>query len=556
VPSIDVSQYVDLSLFDLNSQDIYLKALEYARIALPEWSPVDGAIETVLMQAMAIEVQELATSINRLPGGVVEALLGLMGSKRRDGTVATGEVRIDAAVQTNVAVPSGIRLFYTSTEADSALTIITTKSATLTSDRPLASLARTNSGVGIAVGMENLNLTEANIGDSITILSASTPLASLNGEWIIVDVPSADTVYFTSPGIEIAETSLAGAGTLTVPATVAPFAYVPVTAVLTGYHFIAADTPLQIMSSLREVASITLSTDLDGGSDPETDASYFIRASSALSRMTSALVTAAQMAQYVAGEYPVAYRVKAQGNVGAGRIGETPGSVYIVAAPIGASTTNALSSGVLTAIADDVASKSHAALEVNVDGALVVQIDAQVTLVGADHVTSQIVENTCITALQAYFNPDSWDWSNRIRINEVMTVVRNALYNGKPVVKYVTGAQISVTNTNIDSLLDPGWNTVATASRTSDVLTVPASGSNLSSGDIVAISLVPGVSQVYLVTAASLNEFSVDDIGDDDATISVDWVQIGVNNIDDTGDIELSDYFPLTMSGSHQITTE
>ena len=182
MPSIDVSQYVDLTLFDLNSQDIYLKALEYARIALPEWSPVDGTIETVLMQAMAIEVQELATSINRLPGGIVETLLGLMGSKRRDGTIGTGEVRIDGTSQNDRTVPSGLRLYYSSTEADSALTLVTTKSATLTSVRPLYSLART-SGVGVAIGMEllNINVTD-NLGETINIYTEVPELVTLNGD--------------------------------------------------------------------------------------------------------------------------------------------------------------------------------------------------------------------------------------------------------------------------------------------------------------------------------------------------------------------------------------
>ena len=555
MPSIDVSQYVDLTLFDLNSQDIYLKALEYARIALPEWAPVDGAIETVLLQAMAIEVQELATSINRLPGGIVETLLGLMGSKRRDGTIATGEVRIDGTSQSDRTVSSGIRLYYSSTDVDSALTLVTTKAATLTSARPLYSLERDVSGVGIAIGVENLNLTDANIGDTLTIYTEVGAVDSLNGGWVITSIPADNEVHFTSAGIEIAPVVVEGsASLLTVPDSVAPFAYVPVSAILTGYNFIAQNTVLQVMSSVREIAAVTLSTDFDGGSDPETEANYFVRASSALSRMTSALVTATQITQYVAGEYPTAYRVNAVDTCGVGRVINTPGSVYIVTAPIGATKENVLSSTTRGVIAADVSSKSHAALDVNVDAALVLEVGVVASVAGADNVTDQIVEETCTAALSAYLNPDSWDWSQSLRYNELISVVRSALYNDKPAVKYVTNVAITVTGSNIDELSDPGWNLAASGSRATNVLNVAASGSSLSAGDLVAISIDTAPSSIYsVVTAISANEFTVADVGTNEGGLSVRWVKIGTPDIGGTEDITFSDISPLLMSGIHQV---
>ena len=555
MPSIDVSQYVDLTLFDLNSQDIYLKALEYARIALPEWSPVDGTIETVLMQAMAIEVQELATSINRLPGGIVETLLGLMGSKRRDGTIGTGEVRIDGTSQNDRTVPSGLRLYYSSTEADSALTLVTTKSATLTSVRPLYSLART-SGVGVAIGMEllNINVTD-NLGETINIYTEVPELVTLNGDWVITDATDQGEVYFTSAGTDIGTTLVNTTNSvLTVPNSVVPFAYVPVSTVLTGYNFIAQNTVLQLLSSVREIASVTLSTDFDGGSDPETEANYFVRASSALSRMTAALVTASQIAQYVAGEYPSAYRVNAVDNCGAGRIANTPGSVFILTAPIGATKVNVVSTGTRDAIDADVSSKSHAALDITVDAALVLEVGVVASVAGADTVTDQIVEETCVAALSAYLNPDSWDWSQSLRYNELISVVRNALYNGKPAVKYVTDVTITVSGSNIDTLTDPGWNLVADASRAADVLNVPANGSSLSAGDLVAISIADAPSSIYTVaTAISANEFTVADVGTNEDPLSVEWVKIGTQDIGGTEDITFSDISPLLMSGTHQV---
>jgi hypothetical protein len=52
--SPDVTPYVDLTIFDASSQQIFLDAIDYAKVALPEYAPQEGSIETVLLQALSL----------------------------------------------------------------------------------------------------------------------------------------------------------------------------------------------------------------------------------------------------------------------------------------------------------------------------------------------------------------------------------------------------------------------------------------------------------------------------------------------------------------------
>jgi hypothetical protein len=77
MPSPDIRNYVDLTVYDLQPTDIYDASVEYAATSLPEWRPVPGSVEDALLQAASFMTGELVGAINRLPSGVVEALLKL-----------------------------------------------------------------------------------------------------------------------------------------------------------------------------------------------------------------------------------------------------------------------------------------------------------------------------------------------------------------------------------------------------------------------------------------------------------------------------------------------
>jgi hypothetical protein len=559
MPSPDVSQYVDLTLFDLNSQDIYLKALDYARIALPEWQPVEGSIENVLLQAMALEVQEVATSINRLPSGIVQALLGILGVPRLEGLASTGVVRINAAVQSDVYVASGLRLYYQESISATPVTIITTQSVTLTRSRSLQSLARSsNTATAVTIDRHGFSDADVDAGLVLVITSDEAAAASFVGTVTLASIVDDYTFTFASTGDNAGTISLVNStSAATVPDSVEPYGFAEVSSVIAGYNFVPTNTPLTLLTAVREISYIELITDLDGGKTAETDADYFQRASAALSRMTSALVTVDQIAQYVASEFSNVYRVKAIDNCNVTREPDALGETLIVCAPIGATEENGLTTGQLTTITEAVSARTHAALVVNTDNAFVGRVKIEAEIHPVENVTDAIAEAACTEALNAYLNPNSWPWDNTVRVNEVMHVIRNATHNGSPVVAYVTNVQIEITGANVPLLENPyGYGTFSTASRTSDVLTVPATGSNLTADDYVAVTLDDwATSYIYQVLSApNANTFTVAQAGDNASNLSGKWCPISTYD-PETNDLIFYDPSPLVMSGAHIINT-
>lgn len=113
--SPDFSQYVDLTIFDKQPYDIYVDAVNYARDALPEWSPIVGSIEDAMLQASSLMTAELGAAINRVPNGIVEALLQLFGVTRNSGTFPTGIIQITAIDDNGYTIPAGTRFGYLDT---------------------------------------------------------------------------------------------------------------------------------------------------------------------------------------------------------------------------------------------------------------------------------------------------------------------------------------------------------------------------------------------------------------------------------------------------------
>jgi uncharacterized phage protein gp47/JayE len=110
MPSPDVSQYVDLTLYDVDAQALVDRALTEAAVRFPDWTPREGNTEVVLIEAMALQVAELVYAINRVPGAVTEVLLRLFGLNRAPGSPPTATARIYVANSTGYTVPSGTRL--------------------------------------------------------------------------------------------------------------------------------------------------------------------------------------------------------------------------------------------------------------------------------------------------------------------------------------------------------------------------------------------------------------------------------------------------------------
>jgi hypothetical protein len=113
--SPDFSQYVDLTLYDVEPQDVYSAALTYAQTALPEFIPVIGTVEDAVLQATSYMTYILAAGINRIPNGVMEGIIKLMGFSRNEATFATGSALFTLSVNTGTTIPEGTIIAYTTT---------------------------------------------------------------------------------------------------------------------------------------------------------------------------------------------------------------------------------------------------------------------------------------------------------------------------------------------------------------------------------------------------------------------------------------------------------
>lgn len=89
MPSPDFSDYIDLSVNDLQPTELYGAALDYARTAFPEFEPRSGSVEEALLQAFAYVNAVYIAAANRVPNGTVEGVLRLFGLERREAGVST-----------------------------------------------------------------------------------------------------------------------------------------------------------------------------------------------------------------------------------------------------------------------------------------------------------------------------------------------------------------------------------------------------------------------------------------------------------------------------------
>jgi hypothetical protein len=87
--SPDFSEYVDLTVNDLQPAELYAAAIDYARTALPEFEPRTGSVEDALLQAFALMNSLYIAAANRIPNGTIEGVLRLLGLERREAGVST-----------------------------------------------------------------------------------------------------------------------------------------------------------------------------------------------------------------------------------------------------------------------------------------------------------------------------------------------------------------------------------------------------------------------------------------------------------------------------------
>lgn len=583
MPSPDVRPYVDLTLFDASAQDIYLEALDYARIALPEYAPREGTIETVLLQAFARETQDAIESINRLPGAITEILLRLLDVERSTGSRATGTVKFFGQTTSDFTVPGGTRLYYQATPNSDPLLLETTTTVTGTHVKAISSI--TQSGT-TTVTVTTSTQHGLSVGDTITI--AGTGVGALNISGTVATV-SANGQTFTF-GSATSGTHSATTGTVTpantVPATA--FTGIQTTLLTDAFNGLASGSALNILSVVPQVASATLATTLSGGAVAETDTEYFSRATSTLSRLSAALVTAEQIEQYVieSGNFPDVYRVKVVDNTNIARVGNLSSQVMIAAAAIDGSSANLLSGagdgsiaptnpsyGTLDEVFDGVTERIHSSLAVSVTHPAYVKVAVTATVALPEGLTAVDVEEVCETTLEAYLSPNTWNWLTTLRESELIVQLRNSTLDvgtvTYPAIDYVS----SITITPVDFYVPPSstYNrfNITQRARSGNAATITTSSAHgLTIGVNETLYLkVAGMSStgyntesagvfVVAATTASGSTFTYANTGSNEGTTaeSTGYVIPLAKYNSATKVLTILDPAPLVLSGTHAVT--
>lgn len=108
----DFSPYVDLRVFDSQPGDIYLDAIEFAQLVLPEFNLRVGTPEDALFQAMAFVSSLNVAAINRLPDRLMSGLVSIMGYDRQEAIAAEVDVTITLDNYQGATIPAGTVFTY------------------------------------------------------------------------------------------------------------------------------------------------------------------------------------------------------------------------------------------------------------------------------------------------------------------------------------------------------------------------------------------------------------------------------------------------------------
>lgn len=577
--SPDTTPYVDLTIFDASSQQIFLDAVDYAKVALPEYAPQEGSIETVLLQAIALETQEAIYSINRLPGAVVEVLLRLLDVDRLTGTAGTAVVKFVGSTTANFTVPIGARLYYQENPSAEVLLLETTEQFTGTHAKTISTI--TQSGTTITV------TTSTRHGLSTGNLVTITGTVAMNIS------NAAVTVSSTNPSVFTVTAGASGTYSETV-GTVTPASTIPATGFVTArtseitenFNGLASGTSLTLLSILPEIASVETASVLAGGVTAETDSEYFARAVATLSRLSTALVTTTQMDQFVieSGRYPDAYRVKTVDNTDETREGSLIGKAMIAVAPVDASITNLLDGigdgsidstdpnyGVKDIIYEGVLERVHAALDPVVVNPSVVEVGVSATVKLPPGILAASVEEACDTTLSTYVSSNTWDWSDVLRYNEVITQLRNTQVTvgttTVPAVEYVSSITITPTDAYIpeESTLYKVTNFARSGSTCTLTLSGPGAGGDhdldLAAGETLWVKVTDvnntafnTTTIVQALTPTSSTITYTQGTGTIGSTAATSGCVLPMKR-DANGNFTVYDPAPLLTSGTHTITT-
>lgn len=448
--SPDFREYVNLTIFDKQPRDIYTEAVEYATTALPELSVRPGTLEDALFQAMSFVSGEVIASVNRLPNGLMEGVLNLLGFARIESTYATGTVQFTMIDDAGGTIAAGTQIGYTETvEGVSTFHTFTTTAAALVLEGETLSSAVNI--VADAAGEKPGLLS----GQTMVVVSASNRIlsAALASDLESGAATETDAQYFARGVTYLGSLSSALVTTeqmqnyvlsnyvdvhrcqvydltdlVTIEPTLLDRDTDVVTATVASGHGIEADDTIRVYGAVPTTFNGIHTIVTASG----TELTWSQEATNA-STTTHGYIENFE-------------------SLNASAAAEAPGSVVVfVSAENGASVSAATKADILSAVED----RATAGLDISITDAILVNITCDVSIRTRSSYSAVSVGNDVETYLTDLLSPNGWDWTDRIRVTQM--IARVSQLTG---VDYVAEMTFTV---------EPGYENLATVESNGDV---------------------------------------------------------------------------------------
>lgn len=421
MPSPDIKPYIDLTVYDLQPTDIYDAAIQYAATSLPEWQPIPGSTEDALLQAASEMTGQLIGAINRLPAGVVEALLKLYGVERITGIAPTGEVEFTLTHFNGATIPSGVRLGYSDRTGDEPILYTFETTATVT-----APIGANTVTVGI-VGLSSSRYPLLSEGEPLQLLSA---LSYVDSVALTEDLEPGQN---PEDGAEYIARANAVFGRLSESLTLASqidnylLSTYPAVYRAKAHSRLRGFRPATSLVRASNIVTATFSDPVPlvaGERVRVTDADVDFTGTFIVGAVDGATVYWSQTGANASATLPGtvhSFRFQDDNyNIESEEYEPQNGFVTIYTSAVGGASVG---EGLLATATDDLRNRTVAGLILNIDHAHITPVTVNIFVTKDKVSPSSVVQGAVQQAVAGYIHPDHWPWEAAIYQNEIIGLI-------------------------------------------------------------------------------------------------------------------------------------
>ena len=412
--SPDFRRYLDLTVYDQQPGDIYSDAIEYGVVALPEFNVRQGTIEDALLQAMSFVAGQVIASINRLPNGLMQGILEIMGFNRVESQRATATAYFTVIDSLGAEFPVGVIIGYTEdVEGGTIVHLFRTLA------KAVAGEGETSTNAVAIEALEPGKKPDLTAGTQMQIYTNSSKLLAsfLSTDLVNGGEPETDEQYFGRAVTYLASLSGALVTTNQINAFVATNYKQAVRSKsydLTNFFSItpsALERSTDVVTATVATGHGVVATDVIRihSANTNTFNGYFVVTSVGDTEISWSQ-TGADVVATNAGVLENLERARIDGEDEVGYV-----TVY-VSGTQGASLTAEEKNPIQLGLSERVV----VGLQTLIRDAILVNVTTNITIKILPGYDSVVVEQAVDTYLTEILSPDQWDWSPRIRKNAII----------------------------------------------------------------------------------------------------------------------------------------